>query len=338
MTALKDFQRLEAIGLWRPDPDTQRREVIVSLGEATLTMSDLNGRPLAHWSLGAVNRANGNQLPALYHPDNDPGETLELGAGEKEMIAGLERLLRAIDRRRPRPGKLRFFLTGLVAAALVTGATFWLPDALVRYATTVVPPVKRFEIGAQLLSEITRLTGQPCMTPDARLPLERLSLRLHPGGQVAVLPAGAFISTHLPGKIVLLNRAVIEDFEDPDVAAGFVLIETLRAREVDPLADLLASAGLTATLHLLTTGRLPEAALAAHAQVVMTRQASPPATTDMLKAFEQAELRSTPYAYAVDMTGETTLELIEADPRRGLGSTQVLTDADWVRLQGICGA
>jgi hypothetical protein len=48
-------------------------------------------------------------------------------------------------------------------------------------------------------------------------------------------------------------------------------------------------------------------------------------------------LRSSPYAYALDITGETVLPLIEADPRRALGSREVLKDADWVRLQGICG-
>ncbi len=338
MTALKDFQRLEATGLWRPDPDAQRREVIVSLGDATLTMSDTNGTALAHWSLGAVNRVNGTQLPALYHPDNDPGETLELSSDEVEMIAGLDRLIKAIDRRRPRPGKLRFLLTGLITAALVAGAVFWLPDALVRYATTVVPPVKRFEIGAQLLTEITRLTGQPCMTRDARGPLDRFAQRLHPGGQVVILPAGAFTSAHVPGNIILLNRAVIEDYEDPDVAAGFVVVEALRAAQSDPLASLLDAAGLTATLRLLTTGNMPGNALAAYAETVMTRGGGSPAVTDLIAAFDAAALRSTPYAYAVDLTGETTLPLIEADPRRAIGSKAVLNDADWVRLQGICGA
>jgi hypothetical protein len=129
MTALKDFDRLEATGLWRASPEDQRREVIVSLGDATLTMSDMNNQALAHWSLAAVQRANGSDIPAIYHPDGDPGETLELPEDEAQMIEGIDYLLRVIERRRPHPGKLRWFLGVGLAAALAAGAVFWLPGA-----------------------------------------------------------------------------------------------------------------------------------------------------------------------------------------------------------------
>ncbi|WP_323766728.1 hypothetical protein [Antarctobacter sp.] len=337
MTALKQFARLEATGLWRASPEEQRREVIVSLGEATLTLSDINGTALAHWSLGAVNRANGKEIPAIYHPDNAPGETLELAGSEAQMIEGVDRLLRAIDRRRPRPGKLRFLLTGGLFAALVAGAVFWLPDALERYAVTVVPPVKRTEIGGHLLRHIERVAGKPCASRDARGPLDRFSARLlEGGGRVVVLSGGARRSAHLPGRIVLLSRTVVEDYEDPDVAAGFVLSETVRAGETDPLAALLDHAGLVASLRLLTTGALPDSALAAYAEHLMAIEPDLPASDALIAAFARAEIRSTPFAYALDITGERTLALIEADPRSGQDSRQVLTDADWVRLQGIC--
>lgn len=338
MTALKQFSRLEATGLWRPSPEAQRREVIVSLGEATLTLSDINGTALAHWSLGAVNRANGSQVPAIYHPDNAPGETLEFPATETEMIVGIDRLLKAIDRRRPRPGKLRFLLSGGVFAAIAAAAVFWLPDALERYAVTVVPAVKRAEIGNALLQHIERVSGKPCTTRDARAPLDRFGQRLLDRGRIVILPGGARLSAHLPGGIVLLNRAVVEDYEDPDIAAGFVLSEAVSARQTDPLAALLDHAGLLASLRLLTTGALPEATLADYAETLMTRRPALPDSDALIAAFDAAGLRSTPFAYALDITGERTLALIEADPRGGESSRPVLSDADWVRLQGICGS
>ncbi len=338
MTALKQFSRLEASGLWRPSPDEQRREVIVSLGDATLTLSDINGTALTHWSLGAINRANGTQIPAIYHPDNAPGETLELPASEPEMISGIDRLLRVIERRRPRPGKLRFYLSGGVFAALIAAIVFWLPGALERYAVNVVPPVKRADIGNALLSHIERLSGKPCMTQEARGPLARFSDRLLQRGRVAILPGGGQMSAHLPGRIILLNRSVFEDFEDPDVAAGFVLVETVRAADSDPLAALLDHAGLIASLRLLTTGDLPQSALVAYAEELMTTPQPRPSTDKLIPVFEAAEIRSSPYAYAIDITGESTLSLIEADPRATEGSRPVLTDADWVRLQAICGS
>ncbi|MGB0902368.1 hypothetical protein [Halocynthiibacter sp.] len=39
-TALKEYQRLEAIGLWREAPEAQLREVIISFGHSTLALSN----------------------------------------------------------------------------------------------------------------------------------------------------------------------------------------------------------------------------------------------------------------------------------------------------------
>ena len=337
MTALKEYDRLEAIGLWRPAPDAQRREVIVSLGDATLTMTDMTGRALAHWSLAAVRRG-GSGLPALYHPDGDPGETLELPEDETVMIDGIARIMRSIDRRRPKPGYLRLVLRLGFGLTFAAAAIFWLPGALERYAVDVVPPVKRSEIGTALLSRMARVAGQPCNAASARDPLRRLALRvLGPGREdlVYVLPGGVPASAHLPGRIILLNRAIIEDHDDVDVAAGYILAEKVRAEARDPLAALLDHAGLVASLRLLTTGALPADTLDAYAEHMLTDARKDSDPEALLTAFEAADLRSTPYAYARDITGETTLALIEADPRARTGSREVLSDADWVRLQGI---
>ncbi|MDP4989790.1 MAG: hypothetical protein NWQ37_01075, partial [Marivita lacus] len=109
MTALKEFQRLEAEGVWRATPADQRKDVIVSVGDASLTILDLRENVLAHWSVAAVARANKGQMPAIYHPDGDPGETLEFGEDSVQMIDAIERIRSAIDRTRPKPGKLRFW-------------------------------------------------------------------------------------------------------------------------------------------------------------------------------------------------------------------------------------
>ena len=68
-TALTQFQRLEAAGSWRPAPGEKLREVIVSIGEATLILSDpKSDAPLTHWSLPAVERLNPSVTPAIYTP------------------------------------------------------------------------------------------------------------------------------------------------------------------------------------------------------------------------------------------------------------------------------
>lgn len=312
----------------------------MSLGDASLTITDLKDQPVAHWSLAAVRRATPKgDMPTIYHPDGDPGETLELDASGAEMIAAIDKVLRAIERSRPSPGKLRLWIGGGIAACVVTAAIVWLPGALLDYSSDVVPPVKRDEIGTALLDRIQRVAGQPCAAPEAEEALRALGRRVlgdGRGGDLVVLRGGIAQTAHLPGGLILVNHTLVEDPDDPDVTAGFVLAEAVRAERSDPLVDLLETAGLFATLKLLTTGELPPAALDAYAEDLLSNARPPVDPARLLPAFAAAELRSSPYAYALDMTGETTLALIEADPRGADGSRLVLTDAEWVRLQGIC--
>ena len=160
MTALDKYQRLEATGLWRPTPDGQRTEVIVSIGDATLVITDLRERPLAHWSIPAVERANPGRRPAIYHPDGDPGETLEFPENEREMVKAIEKLRSAVDRRRPHPGRLRLLTFLATMAAVILLVVFWLPGAIRAHAVAVVPDVKRAEIGQSLI-EISS-SSNPC--------------------------------------------------------------------------------------------------------------------------------------------------------------------------------
>ncbi|MBR9841656.1 MAG: hypothetical protein GYB25_00730 [Rhodobacteraceae bacterium] len=334
-TALTKFERLEASGLWRPAPDAQRRDVIVSIGEATLTISDMQDRPLAHWSLPAVARLNKGKRPAIYAPDGDPGETLELAESEAHMIEAIESLRAAIDRRRPRPGRLRLVTLTASIASVAALTVFWLPGALLDHTLSVVPQAKRIEIGQQLENELTRLTGEPCHSMLATPALTRLAERLEVP-RLVVLRGGVQDTLALPGGAVLLNRAIVEDFEDPDVAAGYVLAAKADAVERDPLQVLLEAQGTLTTLRLLTTGALPEDTLRTHAEALVVEPRPEADPEILLGLFTYYEVKSTPYAYALDPSGENTLSLIEADPFE-TSPRPVLSDGDWVALQGICG-
>ena len=101
MTALSQYERLESTGLWRAAPGEQRREVTVSFGDATLVIADGAGRPLTHWSLAAVERINPGTRPALFAPDADQSETLEID--DDLLIDAMEKVRKTIARRRPRP-------------------------------------------------------------------------------------------------------------------------------------------------------------------------------------------------------------------------------------------
>lgn len=336
MTALSEYIRLEASGLWRATPEDQRREVIVSIGEATLAISTTQGTALTHWSLAAINRTNPGQDPAIYCPDGDPGETLELDANQDEMIVAIERLRSAIERARPHPGRLRLYGVLATLAALIALMVFWMPGALLTHTVSVVPDIKRQSIGAALLGRIERVSGRACSTPDTRSVLAALAR--HTGARkLVVLPSGVRDTRHLPGGIILLNKALIEDFEDPAIVAGYILTERARAAEQDPLAELLLNGGPSASFRLLTTGELTQGTLDRYAEHVLVAERPDLVDEIALALFAQTEVPSTPYAFARDITGETVLSYIEADPMAGLSPKPVLADRDWVLLQNICG-
>jgi hypothetical protein len=336
MTALKQYQRLEASGLWRAKPDDQRREVIVSIGDATLTMTDMKEQPLAHWSLAALQRANPGQVPAIYYPFGDPDETLEIAGDETSMIEAIEKLRRAMERARPRPGRLRHLGLAVMLVTVLALAVFWLPGALLRHTVDVVPYIKRQDIGEAVLNRIQRVAGRSCASADTTPVLAGLAHRMGVR-KLVVLRDGVPDIRHLPGGIILLNKALVEDYEDPAVLAGYILTERVRAEQSDPLADLLRDAGLLASFRLLTTSQLTTETLDRYAEHVLVETRAPLPVETLLRSFEAEGVPSTPYAYAVDPTGETVLELIEADPMTGKTPDPVLRDRDWVLLQSVCG-
>ena len=336
-TALTEFSRLESGGLWRPSPEDQRRDVVISLGEATITISDTADRPLTHWSLPAVRRLNVGERPALFSPDAEAIETLEIT--DDLMIDAIEKVRKTVKRRRARPGRLRGLGTVAVFAGIVGLAVFWLPDALIRQAQSVVPQVKRAEIGATLLGHIQRVTGQTCRSTlgtAALAKLHRRALGTEAGGQVVVVPSGPELAIYLPGGLIVMNRDLIEDTEDPAVVAGHIISAAGQLREADPLTALLEQAGIGTTFSLLTTGEIAPDTLRSYAETVFTDPPPRPSDQILLELFTAAELPSTPYAYSVDVTGETTLGLIEADPMKERDVREVLTDGEWISLQGIC--
>ena len=334
MTALRKYARLEATGVWCPADGAQRRDVIVSIGNAMLVISDMADTPLAHWSLAAIER-DGNGTPAIYFPGGSDGETLELGTDEREMIDAIETLRKAVARARPHPGRLRWLGAAVSVAAVAALAVFWAPTALVDHALRVVPDVNRQDIGAQLLDRVARVSGPACTTSETRTALRALAQRTGVA-RVLIVPEGVQMSFYLPGGTVLLNRSVVEDFEEPDVAAGYVLAEAVRSGEDAALRAILQSGGLRVTAALLTTGQIPSEALDAYVAANAFSERAWPATDALINAFETAEVRSTPFAFAEDISGETTLALIEADPMRGQAPAPIMRDADWLRLLAIC--
>lgn len=338
MTALTQYDRIEASGLWRETSEDQKRDVIVSLGDATLIVTDLKERPLAHWSLSAVERLNPGQLPALFSPDGDSEETIELGATEHVMIDAIETLCRAIERRRPKPGRVRTASFVGIFSVMLLLMLVWMPVAVRDYTLRVLPNVTRIEIGQQIARLMTPYTGPECFSPLSNTAQKTLSSRvLGTSATLKIVPQGVDRVVVLPGQLFLVDRRLVEDYEDPDVLAGFLIAEKIRVSDTDILQDVLRSAGVIATFQLLTTGKIADDALGGYARARLSEQPKGPEFDALIAAFEAQNLSLAPYAAAIDITGETTLPLLEAEAIRDSAPQSSLGDTAWVSLQGVCG-
>ena len=336
MTALSEFQRLECTGLWRDTPDAQRREVIVSFGDATLVISDArNARALAHWSLPSVYCLNPGERPALFAPGPDAGEELEIA--DETLIKAIAKVHTIIETRRPHPGRLRAVLLVLALAGVFGLGVFWLPTALIEHTARALPLSKRHEIGLDALADLTRVSGTPCVAPEGSIALEQLRDRLmRPGDGLYVLPAGVTYSALLPGRIVLLGRDLVERQDTAGAAAGHIIAEQLRNDLADPMLDTLKFAGLRASFELLTTGDLPEGALTGYGEHLLAQVRKPLPDTALLARFAEAGVPIQPYAATRDPSEIAKGSLALSNATAGATARTIISDGDWVAIQGIC--
>ncbi len=339
MTALKKYQRLECFGLWRQTPHDQRREVHIRLGDATLILIDpKSGTALSHWSLPAIEQLNKGTWPPVFAPGLESGESLELD--DSDMVAALETVQSAVRAAVARPGRLRKLILAGMALALVGGGVLWLPGALVAHTASVLPPAQRAEIGQRALDDLASVTGAACNNPLGLRALAQLSERVFGPVDTPILyvmPEGVDRPIHLPGDMIILPRRLIESADGPEAVAGAALVEILRAKTHDPILPLLGYVGLGATFKMLTTAELPDTALVGYGEELLRAEPEALETALILEAFESTQIPATPYALAVNPGDAALQALADSDPYKGLSPSPLVSDEDWVALQGICG-
>jgi hypothetical protein len=337
MTALKEYMRLETTGLWRATPDAQRREVGVAFGDATLVICDPAGRPMTHWSLPAIVCLNPGMRPAVYSPDSEATESLEIE--DDLMIGAIDRVQQSIARRTPRPGRLRQFSVAATLALVLGLGIVCLPGALTRQTLSVLPASKQSEIGATLLGHIQRESGATCRDPLGTQALAVLKSRLFGDerpGQIVVIPDRLTAALDLPGGIIVLGRNMVEDAAEPAVVAGHVLAAIAARSDPDPLAPVLNAAGFMNIIRLLTTGDIPTDVLQSYAEALLS---TPPAIPDLgalSTLFAQAGIPGAPWAMTVDAAGDRIMPSLTSVATVSASAEVILQDADWVALQGIC--
>lgn len=339
MTALHQYSRLEAAGLWRSEPNAQRREVIVGLRTATIVLLDpKTDMPLAQWSLPAIVRLGEVQGFVTFASHEDGDETLEMD--DTAMIAALDKVRMTLERRRKNPGRLRLLLTGALSASAVVGIAIWLPLGLYDFASQRLPDAARRDVAALSLRDIATISGSPCTGSMGLTAALDLGRRLAPDAPptIQILREGLTQPATLADGTVLLPYALVERADGPETLAGIVLAERLRAAMGDPLQTALRHAGLLATMRLMSSGALPDRAMdgfglaLAAAETDADEAAAPLDTVALQAAFAKAGIPSAPYAAFV---GDTNLAQMQSAAPAG-SQTLVLEDAAFLGLQYMC--
>ena len=338
MTALTDFQRLEAQGSWRSAPDAPLREVIVSVGEATLVLSDpKTDRPLSHWSLPAVVQLNPGAMPAIYAPGIE-GADETVAIDDPLMIQAITRVQGAVASHRAHTGRLR---SGLIVLAILAGLgwlVFWLPGALVTHAARIAPPAQARDIGMAILADLEREAGAVCRRDSGQAVLDWLAPQLlGADATIRVVPGPLGGARRLPGQVYVMGSDLLQTAPGPEAAAAHLIAAQLATTDESLRQAAVHHAGLLASLRLMTLGCLPEDAVQGFSAAMLRDPAPRPTDADFLLSLAERGIPAEPYARTIDPTGQSVIPLIEGDPFRDAPPARpLLTDEQWLALQQIC--
>ena len=344
MTALDQYRRLEGPGLWTASGDDQRREVVVSFGEATLVIADSRSLiVLSHWSLPAVVRLNPGKRPALYSPEGDGGEVLELD--DDWLIDALKIVQAALSPPRSLMARLRRPVLGALSLGVVLLAAVIVPPALVKHTAAVVPMAKRVELADRLRHDLVLTGARVCHSSYGDSAIASLQRRLfQTPAQIVVmrgLPMDQPRVQHVMGRLFILDARLLDEAQSAEALAGALLLAAQRNADDDPLHPLLRHAGVMATFRLLTSAEMPVAATSGYAQSLLRAPLAVPDAAHVLERFERAELSTRPlvdHPYPLDPALEQLGPALRTgDPMAGEPpQPPLLNDGQWVSLLNIC--
>ena len=166
--------------------------------------------------------------------------------------------------------------------------------------------------------------------------LERRLFGAATASQIIVVPARLGRAVALPGGLILVDDAMLARVDDPVAFAGSILVAHAARIERDPLAHVLDHIGLPNTLRLFTRGEISEDLLRGYASSVLMAPTQTPEIDLVIATFDAARVPSTPFADHLAAMGTPSPALITRDPWKDTATPAVLSDQDWVALQGIC--
>ena len=335
MTALERYQRLEATGLWQEGSDADPREVIVSFGDATLTLSDLEERPLGHWALAGMRVLEEAPEGTIYATTPDAYETLTIR--DDDMIAAIAAVSRAPGpHRRSAPARRsrRMWIALALMALIAATATFG-PELLRGQAVRMTPPERAAEYGDRMLLDIMDRRGALCAASEGIRALEDLASRVLPGSDanIRVIGLGTAPFALLPGGAILLDRRVIEAATGPDVVAGWIALAWPAPGSDAGVEELMRVAGPLGQLRHVFSGDIGAPALARAAAAALDTDPAADRAPLAMARVEAAGMGSAAFAESLRAAGMAAPAGSAGDPL----APSVVGAAEWAAIRAVCG-
>lgn len=253
MTALEKYLRLEAVGIWKETPTHDPVEVLVSFGDATLLLTDFQEQHLAHWALAATSCVQSSGETAVYTPDTEGFETLEID--NAQMVRAIAQVSRATTLKRPNPPVLRWLVIGALVASFAY-AIYSAPSALRAQAVRMTSADSARNLGAEMLAT---LDLQVCNQKRGNEAQKLLVTRTFPDGEVRLIiakhtPDGAVF----PGGILVVGNTLLQTLKTPEQLAVWMQFMMQSEANMDAVSRLFEGSGFKPLFSYVTSGILPD--------------------------------------------------------------------------------
>ena len=259
MTAIEKYTRLEALGQWKESPDQPAREVVVSFENETLVLSNLDEKPLCHWAMAATFRISLDGSKAIYTPDTEGFETLEID--DAQMVEAIAQVSSAAVTTTPRTPWLRWiFLLFLVTT--IAAISFAAPAIMRGQAVRMTGPESARKLGSDMIST---LGVQICREPRADAARELFLSRVFPDGRSLLIVAknqpqsGVF-----PGRIILIGGQTLQQLQSPEDLAD--LVTALVDESSNKVQQLFETSSVKELFVYITSGEISNSHLSTAAQ------------------------------------------------------------------------
>lgn len=262
MTAIEKYTRLEALGQWKESPDQPAHEVVVSFENETLVLSNVDEKPLCHWAMAATFRISLDGSKAVYTPDTEGFETLEID--DAQMVEAIAQVSSATVIAAPRTPWLRWTLLFFIVTA-IAAVSFAAPTIMRDQAARMTGPESARKLGSDM---ILTLGVQICREPRADAARELFLSRIFPDGRSLLIVAKNQPQTGVfPGGIILIGGQTLQQLQSPEDLAD--LVTSMVDESSNKVQQLFETSSIKELFAYITSGKISNSHLSTVAQSVL---------------------------------------------------------------------